>query len=248
MAPGLQGMASSVEFSSRFEQVILFGDSITQFGFSPSDSGWCAVLANHFQRRVDFINRGFSGYTTRWAKHILPHLVNEQNKPDIIVLFFGANDAATNTTQGIPIDEYSANIIEMCSYLNRIGLDNSSIILVTPPPVCEMSCKAMRSTLDRSSTAAQQYAARVIDLGMSLGITVADIFHEISGKEDFRKYLSDGLHLSALGNEVVGELLIELLDDKLKGQHAVFPQWTEMSVEGVLNQFRHNVIISTRWE
>ncbi len=48
---------------------ILFGDSITQRGF---DNGWVASLANHYIRKADVFNRGFSGYNTRWAKHLLP--------------------------------------------------------------------------------------------------------------------------------------------------------------------------------
>ena len=40
-------------------QIVLFGDSITQHGFS--DGGWCARLANDYSRKVR--NRS----VTRWA-------------------------------------------------------------------------------------------------------------------------------------------------------------------------------------
>lgn len=36
-------------------------------------SGWAAMLAERYVRRADIINRGYSGYTTRWALQQLPH-------------------------------------------------------------------------------------------------------------------------------------------------------------------------------
>lgn len=51
---------------SKWPKVLLIGDSLTQFGFS-AEGGWAAMLANALQRRCDVVNRGFSGYTTRYA-------------------------------------------------------------------------------------------------------------------------------------------------------------------------------------
>ena len=45
--------------------------------------------------QVDVIARGYSGYNTRWAAHILQSVfVKEQAPPDLVTIFFGANDAA----------------------------------------------------------------------------------------------------------------------------------------------------------
>jgi hypothetical protein len=51
---------------------VLFGDSITQRGFAPG--GWAAALADRYGRRVDVVNRGYSGYNTALATHLLPHV------------------------------------------------------------------------------------------------------------------------------------------------------------------------------
>ncbi|CAI9572942.1 unnamed protein product, partial [Staurois parvus] len=51
-------------------RVVLFGDSITQFAFEAN--GWGATLADKLVRKCDVLNRGLSGYNTRWAKLILP--------------------------------------------------------------------------------------------------------------------------------------------------------------------------------
>ena len=50
-------------------QIVLFGDSITQRGFAAG--GWGARLADHYVRKADIINRGFSGYNSTWAGHAM---------------------------------------------------------------------------------------------------------------------------------------------------------------------------------
>ncbi len=46
--------------------------------------------------QVDVINRGYSGYNTRWVKHIVPQVfpVSQKIPPELVTIFFGANDAA----------------------------------------------------------------------------------------------------------------------------------------------------------
>ncbi len=57
--------------------------------------GWGARLANSYQRKADIINRGFNGYNSRWALHLLDRVFPEEN-PELLLatVFFGANDAA----------------------------------------------------------------------------------------------------------------------------------------------------------
>ena len=76
-------------------QFIVFGDSITQQAFSPG--GWAAMLSDAYQRRVDIMNRGYSGYNTRLATSLLSYVFPPETAADAALLatvFFGANDAA----------------------------------------------------------------------------------------------------------------------------------------------------------
>ncbi|XP_034515824.1 isoamyl acetate-hydrolyzing esterase 1 homolog isoform X3 [Ailuropoda melanoleuca] len=87
--------AASGRSSLLWPRVLLFGDSITQFSFQ--QGGWGASLADKLVRKCDVLNRGFSGYNTRWAKIILPRLISKGNSPDspvAVTIFFGANDSA----------------------------------------------------------------------------------------------------------------------------------------------------------
>lgn len=49
-------------------------------------------------RKCDVENRGLSGYNSRWAKIVLPRLINSQTSADnniaAVTVFFGANDCA----------------------------------------------------------------------------------------------------------------------------------------------------------
>ena len=104
-------------------QFVLFGDSITQKASDPQ-GGWAAALAHNYQRKaravlstscrstwhfdtcqqsdqsraceqVDVVNRGYSGYNTRWAKYLLEKVFPaNQPKVNLVTLFWGANDAS----------------------------------------------------------------------------------------------------------------------------------------------------------
>jgi lysophospholipase L1-like esterase len=55
--------------------ILLLGDSITQLSWDPTGAGWASLLQNNFQRRAQFITRGFGGYSTEAAVNvILPKL------------------------------------------------------------------------------------------------------------------------------------------------------------------------------
>ncbi|XP_039187836.1 isoamyl acetate-hydrolyzing esterase 1 homolog isoform X3 [Crotalus tigris] len=48
-------------------------------------------------RKCDVLNRGLSGYNTRWAKIVLPRLINKDHNAGntlAVTIFFGANDSA----------------------------------------------------------------------------------------------------------------------------------------------------------
>lgn len=56
------------------DQIILFGDSITQQSFS-QERGFAfgAELSNQYVRKLDVVNRGLSGYNTAQALKVGQH-------------------------------------------------------------------------------------------------------------------------------------------------------------------------------
>lgn len=94
MGFGTALLAGTLLTTAMRPQFITFGDSITQRGFAP---GWTGLLADAYQRRADVINRGYSGYNSRWALQLMDRVFPPTSvvpPPRLVTIFFGANDAA----------------------------------------------------------------------------------------------------------------------------------------------------------
>lgn len=216
-----------------YSQVFLFGDSLTQISFSPG--GWGARVADHFQRRADVLNRGFSGYNTACAKLVLPQLLVSRSQADVVTVFFGANDAAlpdVKPSQHVPLPAFKSNILEMIRHLNSVGIPTSSLILITPPPLCEQPwaavCEKKGLPMNRSSAVTKQYAEAVLEAGQEARVTTLDLHTAMMKVESLEKYLSDGLHFSPEGDIFFTDLIIPLLEEKLCGKLSVFPEWKDV--------------------
>jgi lysophospholipase L1-like esterase len=195
---------------------VFFGDSITQRG-SSEQTGWVSQIASVYQRRVDVINRGYSGYNTRWAKALMPHLRDTLYKAQCVTVFFGANDSAlkdrTSHSQHVPILEFTSNLTSIVEELRELDVEN--IILVTPPPVSEPhrikhAMDTYGITLEKGServnAVTQEYAQACERVGKEMGVPVVHLWNSImeSMPETFGdELLNDGLHLTEKGSQYV---------------------------------------------
>lgn len=165
------------------DQFILFGDSITQRSFN-QERGFAfgAALTDDYVRRLDIINRGFSGYNTRQALQILPHILpsRSQSRVRFLTLWYGANDARLPHTPGepqqhIPLEEFVRNTKIMLSHPDVRGHEGIRIVLMTPPPVDERQSLLFAAAaaaadqknsgiLSRKACVTRDYAAAIVRL------------------------------------------------------------------------------------
>lgn len=125
-----------------YPQIVLFGDSLFQGACAVQDGfSFQAELQCHANRRMDVINRGFSGYNTSQALKILPELFSPPgpNVPRIayLLVLLGANDAVIpmpTTEQHVPLDNYRANLKAIITD-PIITAHRPKILLITPPPL-----------------------------------------------------------------------------------------------------------------
>jgi lysophospholipase L1-like esterase len=148
----------------RRKKVVAFGDSITQHGFNTDAHGWIAKLADWWTRRVDVLNRGYSGYNSRWAKIIFEEVILAEN-PDFLFIFFGANDAIEETAlHHVPLAEYSENIRYMVKVAKQ-RFPTMSIVLITPPPIYEEALleanRAKGRGLDRTNERFKSFSSQI---------------------------------------------------------------------------------------
>eukprot|EP01040_Poterioochromonas_malhamensis_P004836 gene4836-5190_t len=205
-------------------KVLLIGDSITEQSFSAENRGWGAALADWYGRSADVVNRGYSGYNSRWMQELLPRLLPEKDDNIILsTIFLGANDSSKEG-QHVPLEEYQENLLKLvqrCQWVN----EKMEIILITPPTVDNIRWK------DRHPSVVIQYARKVLELAHRLRTEGNSHIHVISlwAEEELSlpseislhrwwektkrpaglrgvelgEDLYDGLHLGEGGNQVV---------------------------------------------
>ncbi|KAF6721867.1 Isoamyl acetate-hydrolyzing esterase 1-like [Oryzias melastigma] len=219
-------------------KVILFGDSITQFSFQAN--GWGAEIANKLARKCDVVNRGLSGYNSRWARIVLPRLISSQSSADdstaAVTVFFGANDCALedkNPQQHVPVSEYLENLKAISRLLTSVGVSPDKVIFITPPPLHEAAwekeCILKGCPLNRLNSAAGQYAQACVHAAAQCGSDVLDLWTLMQKDgQDFSVYLSDGLHLSDEGNQFVAQHLWDLLESRVVHLPVILPYWGDI--------------------
>jgi len=222
--------------------IVLFGDSITQFSNSLVDEGWGILLSEAYSRKADIINRGYSGFNTKWALHLLPQIFTDNAFPSVkfITLWFGANDASLvhlNKRQHIPLDKYEANLHTIISHLLNLKTNATStghpyIILFTPPPVEEATWlktvneryNGKDTEANRSNMQTKLYAECAVKVAKKVAESHAncfsiDIWTEMQANPNWKEYLNDGLHLSKKGNRLVYDKLMQLIKAKIPECH-----------------------------
>lgn len=215
MASSIAGDGDLVSYG----QIVLFGDSITEQSFNSEYSGFGSALANAYARRLDIINRGFSGYTTDQAVELLPRIFPTlDNDIQLVVVFFGANDAVLpGFDQHVPIDRFRTN---MRTILSSPAL-KGKVIVLTPPPI-ESHTHDPNFGPNRTAENTKLFRDTVLLLCKELDVPSGDVWktfmdtlgwqevdEQLPGslkapKSDLlASYFRDGLHPVASGYELI---------------------------------------------
>ncbi|KAI8617207.1 SGNH hydrolase-type esterase domain-containing protein [Chytriomyces sp. MP71] len=234
------------------DQIVLFGDSITQHSFNPEIQGWGATLAHAYMRRLEIVNRGYSGYNTEWCKDILadtllttlpaPQL-GRTPKIRLMTLFLGANDAVLpekNDRQPVPIPRYKKNLLEMLATVRRVS-PGTKVVVITPPPVdperWAAKCRSKGKEGDRAVSYTKSYRDACLEVGVEAkkewgtDLAVLDIWQVFFGPgkveymmDEVADLLSDGLHLAPRGNSLLADALLSKISST----------WPELNPEKLL--------------
>ncbi|KAI8333364.1 SGNH hydrolase-type esterase domain-containing protein [Chlamydoabsidia padenii] len=191
--------------------------------FDPSLFGFGASLASAYQRKIDVLNRGFSGYNTEWAlpifRQLLPKKTDQHNQAariELMTIFFGANDAALPISfQHIPLTRFKTNLETMISAVKDSNSPyynpNLRLLLITQPPLNEpqwkKTCDDNGGPLNRTAESAKTYASMVKTVGQEQGIVVVDLWSKVMEQaaaqpNGLEHFLFDGLHLNSNGYKV----------------------------------------------
>jgi lysophospholipase L1-like esterase len=214
------------------DKILLFGDSITEgsydqaLGFNISPA-----LQHEYARKLEVVARGFAGYNSEHARHILNPILDAESaggsKVILVVIFFGTNDSARNDLQYLPIQRSAENL----HFLATAALKrNIPAILVGSAPADENRASGDKAALDHLA-----YSNAAHTVANVLNVPFVDLWHAfmeskgwkegdpIIGKkgeetdQNLEDLLPDGVHFSPKGYRIWYELLLETIRESFPG-------------------------------
>jgi len=220
------------------QKLYLIGDSNTQQAFC--DNGFASRLADEYIRKCDVVNRGYSGYTSRHLKVMLPTLLAEANTSiHVATLLIGSNDAVPEQEDDrhVPLDEYRTNIENMLTQLKNSNI--KYIFLLSPPPLngpawAEKCLTTKNITTTFSTDHVAPYASICKELACKHDVKHIDLYNDMLKFPDWKDYFYDGLHFSDKGNSYVFTRLKEHFDSIFEDVEMAYPDWKTLSATNYL--------------
>lgn len=205
-----------------YNKFLMFGDSITEFAFKTGINEESnkfilgSTLTNIYTRKLEIIQRGFSGYNSRWALKILPSILESESNIILGYIFFGSNDAVLEGIQKVSLSEFKQNIIEM---INIFRVKNIKPIIVGPGLHDQDKWASTGREDDitciiRSNENNKLYSDTLLEISQITNTPFVNLFDAFTreGGEDWRDLLCDGLHYSSKGYKVFFNELMETIN------------------------------------
>ncbi|CAM8913583.1 unnamed protein product [Rhodiola kirilowii] len=200
-------------------QFVLFGSSIVQLSYS--NGGWGATLADIYARKADILLRGYYGWNSRRAVHVLDQVFPKDAavKPTLVIVYFGGNDSMGPHSSGlgphVPLTEYVENMKKVALHLKSLS-DTIRIIFLSCPPVNEAKVRqntsAYFSELVRTNELCKSYSDACVMLCEELDIKVVDLYNALQKRDDWMEVcFTDGVHLAEEGSNIVVEEILNIL-------------------------------------
>lgn len=179
--------------------LVTLGDSLTAMG------KWPQTVATDLN--MVLVNSGIGGDTSVDAKNRFERDVTNKN-PDFVLIGLGTNDfvrpTAGNLNSKVSVADFRSNLQ---GFIDAIKGMDAVPILITAPYVREDAYgPASNYAADGGLNAVlDQYIAVVRELASTNGIGLIDIHAACDDYAPADFLISDGVHLSALGNQVYAE-------------------------------------------
>jgi lysophospholipase L1-like esterase len=215
-------------------KIILFGDSITELSSDQSLSfALTPALQHEYFRKLQVVARGYGGYTTEHARHLLEPILDYEagggsTEIKLLTIFFGTNDMKLVDYQRVPLDRYMTNLRDMVDLAQK---RNIPTILISPGPIDEYSANGMDDD-GLSMLRARAYAEAGREVAAEKNVPFIDLWQgllcaqgwvpgqQIIGKmgeatdRNLRDLLTDGVHFSGKAYRIWYDLLLSTLREE----------------------------------
>ena len=197
------------------QQVIFFGDSITQMGVNPG--GYIRLIDSLCKREGQGNNFGFAGSGIGGNKVYDLYLRMEDDvlskNPDLVVIYIGVNDVWHKSLTGTGTD---ADKFEKFyeAIIKKLKAKNIKIILCTPAVIGEKTDHSNPQDGDLN-----QYSKMIRAIAKKNNLALVDlrnIFMDYNLKNNSENQAkgiltTDGVHLNARGNQLVAEEIWKMI-------------------------------------
>ncbi|CEP62229.1 isoamyl acetate-hydrolyzing esterase LALA0_S05e00760g [Lachancea lanzarotensis] len=236
--------------SLKYPKFLLFGDSITEFAFNtePDEKighqfALGAALCRDYTRKLDIIQRGFSGYNSRWALQILPKILESESSSEIVMctIFFGSNDAASAGRQRVEVTEFIENIT---SLVHMVKVKNIKPILIGPglhdsERWAELKPDQISQGTFRSNDCNKRYSDALQQIALREKIPFVNLYDAFQeqGGDQWRELLLDGVHYTGKGYKVFYNELLKTIRSaypEFAPENVIYklPNWRDVEEDG----------------
>lgn len=193
---------------------------------------WGQKLQSKLIRRADVINRGFSGWTSRWALERIDDVLDGGLKDKgaetymFATLWYGANDSQLKESSRFPRyyvspEQYEDNMLNLG---RKILAKTNFLIIIGVPPVSDITKEKVdmerwgqhEKLRDIENT--RKYAEISNKVSETLKtefsnkkISFVETFERFLPRKDDEAVLNDGLHFGPEGDDLVFEAIMSYL-------------------------------------
>jgi len=199
--------------TSKKLNVLLLGDSITDFAGA---SNYAAYSGNQLKKKwgieVNVVNAGIAGHSARSGHIVLPRALRSMPNPDMVCIFYGANDCKSCVpATGYDADAFGAHLEALIDKVRYATEGKADIVLLSGVSRVAGGNKV-------SNGVVEQIAKIVPEVCKKKQATFCDSLSSFlplpAGEK--RRYYRDTIHLTAQGHLFLGNLLYEILDAHLQ--------------------------------
>ena len=205
--------------------IVAFGDSITQAAHQVPEDRWPEVLKRAIQERfpecsIRVINAGVGGNTSREGVRRLEQDVLAHN-PDFVLVEF-SNDATPEPERHVSFEEFAANLDLIKTKVEEGG--KGRVIMLTFTPIIDRWHSHYNHEFFKRNGGQDAYQENYREMSRQFartrGVPLADVDRamrkEIAVHGPAEYILNDGVHLTARGNQVVAEVVLEVLRTEIE--------------------------------
>lgn len=187
-------------------KILLLGDSITDFGKDESYAVYCGrKLKEKFGSDIVVENCGVGGHSVRGGEIVLPRSLRAMPDPDMVCIFYGANDCkAVSDESGFDERVFQLQVERLVDKVRQETNGKADILLINGVP--RLNKERMQSTgeVERISGAFRHVAAEK-DTGF---LDTMSVYRSLSKKE-WDTYYKDTIHQNAKGLAHIGLLMYD---------------------------------------